>query len=368
MSEPSPSLDTLACPYCGEMNPEDANFCQNCGQAIGAALDAPEDIDSSATMAISIGDLSSLPDTDETEPEEASAPEHVIAFKTDIGNKHHVNQDAGSAWTWVRDDGTPVSLLAVADGVSAGQHSEAASRLAIDVVYQRLAPVLQDASRDAESTLAVLVDALKEANHQVASRPHFAVANADATTVVVVFIVGTDVAGAWVGDSRVYRVSGGTIEQLTTDHSWAQAVVSRGLMTVDQASRDPRAHMIMRWLGPPDQDDPGVDSFRADVQPGDTLFCCSDGLYGYFAHPVAHEEEMAHVFEAHGPDLQGALDELVETALARGGHDNITVAALRLTGDAETRDHETQEIPALSREDATQTMQLRFSSDDPVRE
>jgi serine/threonine protein phosphatase PrpC len=319
-------------------------------------------------MALSVADLRKVEQPDgQDAPRDSTEVAHVVAFKTDIGKRHHVNQDSGSVWTWVRADGTPVSLLAVADGVSAGRHSEDASRLAIDVVYGRLAPLLQDDSQDIETMLAVLIQAVKDVNHELAARPHVAVASADATTLVTAFSVGDQVAGAWVGDSRVYQVSAGEISRLTTDHSWAEGVVSRGLMSVEQASRDPRAHMIMRWLGPPDQEDPGVDAFRASMGSGDIIFCCTDGLYGYFSPPNWSEEEMARVFLTRGVDLAGALDELVDTALARGGHDNITVAALRLeSGASEETGYETQKIPALSRDEASQTVQMSLSPKAPA--
>jgi serine/threonine protein phosphatase PrpC len=279
--------------------------------------------------------------------EAGSSDDGLIAYKTDIGRKHHVNQDAGGAWSWTRPDGGTACLLVVADGVSAGRNSEGASRLAVEVVFDRLAPLLESEGADVETILAELVEAIKDANHQIAARPHLAIGNADATTIVATFALDREAAGAWVGDSRIYRVSGEHISRLTVDHSWAQGVVSRGLMSEEEAARDHRAHMIMRWLGPPDQDDPGIDTFRVDLDPGDIVFCCTDGLYMYFAPPVTREEEMARIFSAHPDHLAGAIDQLVDTALARGGYDNITVAALCIADSAGSGE-EREDTPEIS--------------------
>jgi serine/threonine protein phosphatase PrpC len=259
-----------------------------------------------------------------------NSPAHRIAFKTDIGRSYRVNQDAGGAWTWVRPDGVPVSLLVVADGVSAGRRSEDVSRLVSQFLLDRMRPVLVDPSRTANDLIDVLAELVREANHEVASRPHVSPASADATTLVAAFCVGESGGGVWVGDSRVYRIDDAAVSQLTRDHSWTQGAVSQGIMTVEQAASDPRAHMITRWVGPPDQDDPGVETFSFDLSPGAVILCCSDGLYGYFSSPVSKADEMARIVESHVPDLQAATDHLVDLALERGGHDNITIAALQL--------------------------------------
>jgi serine/threonine protein phosphatase PrpC len=86
--------------------------------------------------------------------------------------------------------------------------------------------------------------------------------------------------------------------------------------------------MITRWLGPPDEGDPGIESFRFTLEPDDTLLCCTDGLYMYFSPPVAEEDEMARIL-AEADSLQAAVDQMVDLAYKRGGHDNITLAAIQ---------------------------------------
>jgi protein phosphatase len=172
---------------------------------------------------------------------------------------------------------------------------------------------------------------VRQANHEIAQRPHSAVTSADSTTVAAAVLLGATVTGAWVGDSRVYRVTANRVTRLTVDHSWAEGVVSQGLMTAEQAAQDPRAHVIMRWLGPPEERDPGVETFDTDLDAGDVLLCCTDGLYMYFAPPEGSEDEIARVL-SRAPELESGLDELVRLALRRGGYDNVTVAGLKIGG------------------------------------
>jgi serine/threonine protein phosphatase PrpC len=266
-------------------------------------------------------------------PTTGTSPIHRVAFKTDIGRSHRVNQDAGGAWTWMRPDGLPATLLVVADGVSAGRRSEDVSRLVSERLHEVVGPLLQDTSQTVGEVTRHVLELVRQANHEVASRPHVTPASADATTLVAAFCIGNQGAGVWVGDSRVYRIEGGVTTQLTRDHSWAEGAVSQGFMTPEQAASDPRAHMITRWLGPPDQEDPGVESFDFELSPGAVIVCCSDGLYGYFSPPKSDADEMTRIVEARAPDLQAAADYLVDLALERGGHDNITIAALQLEAE-----------------------------------
>lgn len=256
--------------------------------------------------------------------------QHRVACATHIGRTHRKNQDSGGAWTWSRDDGHALSMAVVADGVSSGPTSEIASRLAVDTLYANVEAIARTAGLDA--LLAALNEAALKASREIAgdSAPS---ASADATTLAACCCLGREAAGIWVGDSRVYRVSGREAAPITRDHSWAEGVVSRGLMSPEEAERDPRAHAITRWLGPQGAGDPELDTFRLTLKPGDILICCSDGLYGYFAPPLGTAGEIAETLENSGGDLQGGLDRLVARALQRGGHDDITGAAVQVLSD-----------------------------------
>lgn len=265
----------------------------------------------------------------------ATAHVHRVAFKTDIGRSHRINQDAGGVRTCIRPDGVAASLLVVADGVSAGRRSEEVSNLVAEMLLERVGRLLEDGSRSVDALVEDLADQVRRLNHEAATRPNASPSSADATTLVAAVCVGARGGGVWVGDSRAYLIDDHRATQLTRDHSWAEGAISGGFMSAEQAALDPRAHMITRWLGPPDRDDPGVETFAFEVQPGNVVLCCSDGLYGYFAPPASSADEMAAIVSAHGSDLEAATDVLVDRALERGGHDNITVAALRFDSDSE---------------------------------
>ena len=281
-----------------------------------------------------------MPDDEDVRPAPTASRSgmHRVTFKTDIGRSHRVNQDAGGAWTWLRPNGEPVSLLVVADGVSAGRRSEDVSRMASAVLLDRMEPALQSVEHTTDELISLLGDVVRELNHEIAVRPYASPASADATTLVAALCVGAAGGGVWVGDSRVYHVTDDGARQLTRDHSWAEGAVTQGFMTREQAAADPRAHMITRWLGPPDGDDPGVESFTFELATGDVVLCCSDGLYHYFSPPVSDSGEMSRIIRSHELNIDRAAGHLVDLALERGGHDNITIAAMTYGGSPHSGD------------------------------
>jgi serine/threonine protein phosphatase PrpC len=255
---------------------------------------------------------------------------HEIASVTAIGRAHTVNQDAVGAWTWMRAEGQPASLLAVADGVSAGERSEEASREVVDALEARLEVMLRDPEIKLGSIREALLDAAREASGNISLRPRVAPEKADATTLVAIACIGQTGVGIWCGDSRVYQTTAsGGIRLLTRDHSWAEGVVSSGLMSRIEAASDPRAHMITRWLGATELPDPGIEMFRFDLSPGDTIVCCSDGLSMYFSPPYGNETEMATALRAK-VGLTESVHRLMTQAADRGGRDDTSIAALRL--------------------------------------
>jgi serine/threonine-protein phosphatase Stp1 len=255
--------------------------------------------------------------------------QHRVAWLTHMGRTHRKNQDSGGAWTWHRPGGSPVSIAVVADGVSSGPTSEVASRLAVESVRARLEPLAIDPDSDLDALLAALVAAARCASEEIAGNTEFSPA-ADATTLAACCCMGRNLAGIWAGDSRVYHVSGRDASPVTRDHSWAEGMVSQGLMSAEEAGRDPRAHAITRWLGPQGGGETALDTFRLALKPGDIVLCCSDGLYGYFAPPLGTPAEMAETLGRSGHDLKAGLQRLVERALQRGGHDDITGAAIQV--------------------------------------
>ena len=143
------------------------------------------------------------------------------------------------------------------------------------------------------------------------------------TTLVAAVTDGSHVTVANVGDSRCYLIRDGGIQQLTKDHSVVEDMVDRGEIERADAWKHPRRNYITRALGAEEQVE--CDLFFRDLEPGDVLLLCSDGLSG-----VVNPQEL--LFEVvYGGELETAAERMVNIALERGAPDNVT--ALILTAD-----------------------------------
>jgi protein phosphatase len=130
-----------------------------------------------------------------------------------------------------------------------------------------------------------------------------------------------------VGDSRVYRLSGGRLEQVTVDHSEVQELVQAGVITRDQARIHPRRNIVTRALGTTPASRP--DYWLLSAAAGDRYLICSDGLYSEI--PDEHIGSLL----ANGGSPQATADALVAAAEVAGGHDNITVIVIDVVGFGE---------------------------------
>ncbi|WP_395243613.1 PP2C family protein-serine/threonine phosphatase [Agromyces sp. MMS24-K17] len=222
---------------------------------------------------------------------------------TDTGHRREVNEDSYVA---------QAPVFAVADGM--GGH--AAGDFASAAVVTRLAeyggrpvigtPEIDDALRLAVQDMDRVVGVTDEGS---------------GTTVTGVAL--GEVAGepAWlvfnIGDSRVYRLVGGVLEQLTVDHSVVQELVDAGQITRDEADTHPHSNVITRAVG---FHEAPVPDYRAiAVEPGTRLLICSDGLTKELtSYGIRH-------FLVGGQKPERAAHDLVEAALGNGGRDNVTV-------------------------------------------
>jgi serine/threonine protein phosphatase PrpC len=127
---------------------------------------------------------------------------------------------------------------------------------------------------------------------------------------------------AHVGDSRIYLWRRGHIQQITQDHSWVGEQVRAGVLTETDARRHPWRNVVTRALS--GGDDPDVDVSEVDVEAGDRLLICSDGLSGVVA------PDKLEALIGRTDDLQATCQVLIEAANEAGGPDNITVAMLKV--------------------------------------
>jgi protein phosphatase len=171
--------------------------------------------------------------------------------------------------------------------------------------------------------LPQLVAAVERANVRV-----HAAASADddkagmGTTVTALLMLGDRVAVAHVGDSRLCRLRGRHLEQLTRDHTYVDRCVRAGIMTREQAAQSAHKHIITRAIGT----DPEVKVDRGllAIEPGDTFLLATDGLHG-----VVGDDDVAATLLA-WPDLTRAATRLIEATLDAGAPDNISVVLVRV--------------------------------------
>jgi protein phosphatase len=168
------------------------------------------------------------------------------------------------------------------------------------------------------------------------------------TTMTVAVVDGRGVAIGHVGDSRAYLARGGTLEQLTEDHSLVSELVRAGKLSPEEAVNHPQRSVITRALGTdPDVD---VDAFTVAPEEGDIFLICSDGL-----STMVGDEAIAQVLGEHRGRLDDAAKELIRLANRAGGEDNITVVAFELS-DAPEDVEETRPMPAVSEPDVEDTL------------
>lgn len=258
----------------------------------------------------------------------------VVGFESAIGS--HVgmvrsnNQDSGYAGN---------RLFLVADGMGGHAGGDVASALTARAIA-KLDPPLEAGEDDAlnatipENPAAAanqLADSLLQANRMlratVGERPEL---SGMGTTFCGFFTVGTQLALAHIGDSRLYLLRDGKMRQITKDHTFVQRLVDSGRITEEEAKTHPRRSVLMRVLGDVDSS-PDIDTEVLETQPGDVWLLCSDGLCGY-----VEDDDIERIL-LRRTSLQGAVDALIDKSLSFGAPDNVTVALIEVNGDEAAR-------------------------------
>ena len=243
---------------------------------------------------------------------------------TDVGRKRKGNEDS----LFVNLD---QHLFVVADGMGGHAAGEIASKVAVEAINE----FVELTSGDDEITWPFGLDenisydgnrlktAIRFANRKVleATRERTEYEGM-ATTVAAVLVDGSSANLGHVGDSRVYLVRGGRIDQLTSDHSWVNEQIQSGVISADQARSHPLRNVVTRALG--GKPDLQVDMQAHKIESGDILLLCSDGLT-----TMITDDDILRLITESGTDVEKAARGLVAAANARGGEDNITVLLLR---------------------------------------
>jgi serine/threonine protein phosphatase PrpC len=248
-------------------------------------------------------------------------PEWVIesSHLSDTGRKRHNNEDYVGCYepAQLSELATLGRLYVLADGVGGAAAGEVASQYAVQhvIAHYTQARMGTPSSR--------LVGAIEAANAEVfAQNARRSGLREMATTLVAAVIHGDRLTVANVGDSRAYLIAGPAIYQISQDHSLVAEMIREGAITSLQAETHPYRNVILRSIG--SQPAVKVDVFSQRIAPSDKLVLCSDGLT---RRVVDHE--IAQIVNG-SPPAQ-AVRQLVDLANERGGEDNITVVAVRIT-------------------------------------
>jgi len=240
-------------------------------------------------------------------------------------------------------------LYLVADGMGGHNAGEVASAGAAKLIYEGY---YADADPSVHRSLDKVVRlANAELYAQAQANPAL---HGMGTTLTGVVIQGDRAYIAHVGDSRLYRVRGGKAEQLTQDHSWVAEQVRAGVLSPDQAEVHPQRNVITRALAT--APDVKVDHSDVDLQVGDVLVLCSDGL----STEVGDSQIAALTTKAAA--AQEAVQRLIKLANDNGGEDNISVAVIRLLGEgsgvmaAAVAEGVTEKVPTIAAGRPARTM------------
>ena len=233
------------------------------------------------------------------------------ASRTHVGLRRKINEDSVFA-------DPERGLWAVADGMGGHEAGEVASAMVADALR-----CLPEAA-DIDELSGKAVEALTQVNRELidlARSIDRGPKGTIGTTVVGLAIADGSFRCFWMGDSRAYRLRDGTIERVSHDHSLVQNLVDAGMLKPEEAETHENANLITRAVGVSEQVE--VDIVSGDARPGDQFLLASDGLTR-----VVRDEEIAAELGRSAPAQ--AVDNLIETVLARGAPDNVSIVIAKL--------------------------------------
>jgi serine/threonine protein phosphatase PrpC len=252
-----------------------------------------------------VGGVGSSPTNEviRADADELGVVEH--AARSDVGREREGNEDSFLELP---------PLFVVADGMGGAEAGEVASQTVVEVFADAAA-----AGSLPESLEATVQDANARIYAMAQENPE---RSGMGCTTVASFVSGGRLSVAHVGDSRLYRLRGGELEQLTDDHSLVAGLVRLGQLTPEEAESHPQRSVILRAVGTEAKVE--VDVLEFALEPDDVYFACSDGLTGMVRDEVIRET--LGMFAR----LEEAGEMLIELANAAGGRDNITVVLFRI--------------------------------------
>ncbi|MEJ2554312.1 MAG: Stp1/IreP family PP2C-type Ser/Thr phosphatase [Gammaproteobacteria bacterium] len=249
----------------------------------------------------------------------------AISGRTDTGRVRSHNEDS------IGDD-IEIGCVALADGMGGYKGGEVASAIAINTIIEHLGnelPRLKNAGEMDEETgytkeSLILRDSILLGNKAIyetaRSQPQY---QGMGTTIVLAGFYDNRLTVAHVGDSRMYRIRSGRMEQITADHSLLQELVDRGFYSSEEAKESLNKNLVTRALGI--EPTVAVDINEDLVLPGDVYMMCSDGL-----NDMVEDEDIRLTIQDYGANLDETADRLIKLANDNGGKDNISVMLVRI--------------------------------------
>ena len=266
-----------------------------------------------------------------------------------MSGKNNEDRYAVAAFWTEGEHPLPVLFAIVSDGIGGHKAGEIAAEMVVETLSQGLA------SSNGSNPIQTLREAIMRSSQEILVKAESDVEkNGMGATCACALVQGDQLFIAYVGDSPIFLIRNKSIIKLSIDHTWVQEAIEAGVIDPEQAKTHPNAHVIRRYLGskePVEPDtrlrlDPNDNNQRAEsnqglpLRPLDQIILCSDGLTD-----LVDGNEILSVFD--NQDQDQAIQKLVELANQRGGHDNITIVALRVP---ETLPEATQPITLSSYE------------------
>ena len=206
----------------------------------------------------------------------------------------------------------------VCDGMGGQSAGEKASELASELVPQRLDQLLDFRVDDPEKVGTAIDDAVARANSEIMALgeidPHY---HSMGTTIAMMVEVSNSLYVAGVGDSRVYRLQGDELQQLTKDHSLSGALLDAGTITKEEAAVHRYKHVLVRYLGTK-EGGTGTQAQQVPLEPGDRYVLCSDGVTD-----GVNDAQLQELLRS-ASEPQPAAEAIVAAAQQGGSRDNIT--------------------------------------------
>ncbi|MBX9622468.1 MAG: protein phosphatase 2C domain-containing protein [Gemmataceae bacterium] len=236
-----------------------------------------------------------------------------------LGNYRENNEDSVDVKPF-----PDLTVAVVADGMGGQAAGEVASQRAVQIIPQELRKHLTP-QLGADAVKAAVRKAIVQANDQIMAMGALDkdMKNMGTTVVLAVWRKGPELFIAGVGDSRAYLVRKGRIQQLTVDHSLAQALVEARTISAAEAKDHRFRNVLWKYLGSKEVGE-GPEVSAVPIQAGDKFLLCTDGLSG-----VVPDDQLASYLADHA-DPQAAADGLGQLALDQGSRDNVSVVVIEV--------------------------------------